>query len=107
MNRTARTSRIPGFYKLSIEERLKQVQAFADLTDDEIQILHGDDPERLEQASRMIENVGGLFHLPLGFAANFRIDDRDVLIPLVIEDQAHVDDTIPFLSFCRIVFPSP
>ena len=32
----------------------------------------------------------GLFHLPVGFAANFRLDGRDRLIPMVIEEPSVV-----------------
>ena len=90
MTDPTRSSRIPGFYKLSVEDRLDHIQRFANLSDADIDALRGHDPERLEQASRMIENVGGLFHLPMGFAANFRIDDADWLIPMVIEEPSVV-----------------
>ncbi len=85
-----RTSRLRGFYKLSVEARLAEVQRFASLTDDEVASLRGNDPERLGQANRMIENVAGLFHLPVGFGANFQIDGRDVLVPMVIEEPSVV-----------------
>ena len=87
---TEHTSRIPGFYKLSVEERLARIQAFAGLGEAEVAALRGHDPEWLERASRMIENVGGVFHLPIGFAANFRIDGVDRLIPMVIEEPSVV-----------------
>ncbi len=85
-----RSSRIPGLYKLPVEARLERVQAFADLTEDEVDLLRGADPERLALADRMIENVAGLFHLPVGFAANFRIDGVDRLLPMVIEEPSVV-----------------
>ena len=56
-----RTSRLPGFYRLSTEERLKRVQEFAGLTDEEVELLRA--PERglpPDVADRMIENVIGL-----------------------------------------------
>ena len=34
-----RTSRIPGFHKLSVEERLKIVREFAELSEDEMAVL--------------------------------------------------------------------
>jgi hydroxymethylglutaryl-CoA reductase len=86
----APSSRIAGFYKLSVDERLAIVREFADLTDEEVAELKGTDEVRLAQADKMIENVTGLFHLPVGFAANFRIDGRDVLVPMVIEEASVV-----------------
>lgn len=85
-----RSSRLTGFYKLGVRQRLGLVQRFADLDDHEVATLEGGNPQVLAQASRMIENVGGLFHFPVGFAANFRIDDRDVLVPMVIEEPSVV-----------------
>jgi hydroxymethylglutaryl-CoA reductase len=84
------SSRISGFYKLPIEERLLHVRRFGDLTDEDVATLTACDSLGLAQADRMIENVGGLFHLPVGFAANFRIDDRDLLVPMVIEEPSVV-----------------
>ena len=85
-----KTSRISGFYKLSLVERLAAVQRFADLSPDEIETLRSPDGLPLEMAARMIENVGGLYHLPVGFAANFRIDGRDRLVPMVTEEPSIV-----------------
>jgi hydroxymethylglutaryl-CoA reductase len=85
-----RSSRIPGLYKLSVRERLNKVKEFAGLTEDEAEVLLGSDPATLAMADKMIENVVGVFQFPIGFAANFRIDDRDVLVPLVIEEPSVV-----------------
>ncbi|MCO4764302.1 MAG: 3-hydroxy-3-methylglutaryl-CoA reductase, partial [Myxococcales bacterium] len=90
MSPTPRTSRLRGFYKLSIDERLAEVQRFAKLSDAEVSALRGIDEERLAQANHMIENVAGLFHLPVGFGANFKVDGRDVLVPMVIEEPSVV-----------------
>ena len=89
-DRSTRTSRIPGFYKLSVDERLAFIQAFADLDTGDLETLRGPGGRTLDQASRMIENVGGLFHLPVGFAANFRVDGLDHLLPMVIEEASVV-----------------
>ena len=90
MTETARSSRLSKFYKLSVDERLTVVQRIAGLTDDEVNTLRGSMPERLAEASHMIENVAGLFHLPVGIAANFRLDGHDVLVPMVIEEASVV-----------------
>ena len=50
------SSRIPGFYKLSVEERLRKVAEFSGLSDDETKaVLNQGLP--LDVADRMIENV--------------------------------------------------
>ena len=85
-----RTSRIPGFYKQSVEERLAHVKRFANLSDADIEALRGHDPAKLKAADKMIENVAGLFDLPVGIAANFRVDDSDYLLPMVIEEPSVV-----------------
>ncbi len=83
------SSRIPGFYKLSVEERLKKVAEFAGLSDEEVKaVLTQGLP--LEVADRMIENVIGTFELPLGIATNFLIDGKDYLIPMAIEEPSVV-----------------
>ncbi|AAB89513.1 hydroxymethylglutaryl-CoA reductase, degradative [Archaeoglobus sp.] len=87
--RRAMSSRIPGFYKLSVEERLKKVAEFAGLSDEEVKaVLSQGLP--LDVADRMIENVIGTFELPLGIATNFLIDGKDYLIPMAIEEPSVV-----------------
>ncbi len=50
-----RSSRIPGFYKLSLEQRVDETKEFATLTDDEVSTLRG--TLSLQLADRMIEDV--------------------------------------------------
>jgi len=85
-----KTSAISGFYKLSIDERLKVVKEFADLTDEEIGMLKASSSLSLELADRMIENVIGVFPMPMGIAVNFLINRKDYLIPMVIEEPSVV-----------------
>ncbi|MEN3051518.1 MAG: hydroxymethylglutaryl-CoA reductase, degradative [Candidatus Methanosuratincola petrocarbonis] len=82
--------RIPGFYKLSVDERLEKVAEFAGLSEDEKRILRSTGGLPIEIADRMIENVVGTFELPLGIATNFLIDGKDYLIPMAIEEPSVV-----------------
>ncbi len=84
-----KSSRVSGFYKLSMEERLKFVKEFAGLSDEEVEIIRGRGLP-LDIADRMIENVVGTYELPLGIAVNFRINDKDYLIPMAIEEPSVV-----------------
>jgi len=85
-----KTSQISGFYKLTPKERIKHVQDFADLTDKEVEVLQSTGALEMELADHMIENVVGTFSLPLGVAMNFRINKKDYMIPLAIEEPSVV-----------------
>jgi hydroxymethylglutaryl-CoA reductase len=84
------SSRLPGFFKASLEERGAQVQHFAGLTDEELALLRGERALDVQRADQMIENVVGLHALPLGIATNFCVNGRDYLIPMVIEEPSVV-----------------
>jgi hydroxymethylglutaryl-CoA reductase len=85
-----KSSRIPRFYQLSPEERLKYVAEFAELTPEEVELLKKHGGLDLSVANRMIENVIGTFGLPLGIATNFLINGKEYLIPMVIEEPSVV-----------------
>jgi hydroxymethylglutaryl-CoA reductase len=82
-----KSSRLPGFYKLPIAERLALIQAWADLTDEETAVF-AENGLSSEQANHMVENALGTFGLPLGIAANFLINGRDYLIPMAVEEPS-------------------
>ena len=85
----ARGSNLGSFYKLSVEERLRIVQEFSGLSDEEVHTLKtGALP--VPSAQRMIENVVGFLPLPLGIAVNFLVNDKDYLIPMAIEEPSVV-----------------
>ena len=86
----ARTSRIEGFYKLSMDERLKMVKDFSGLTDDEALALIGFQGLDPSIPDKMVENAIGSFALPLGIAVNFTINGKDYLIPMAIEEPSVV-----------------
>jgi hydroxymethylglutaryl-CoA reductase len=85
-----KTSQISGFYKLTPKQRIQYVKDFADLTDEEAELLQSPSSLELELADRMIENVVGTFSLPLGVAMNFLINGKDYLIPMAIEEPSVV-----------------
>lgn len=86
----SQSSRLPGFYKLSAGERARTVARWANLTGEEAQILSGELPLTPELADKLIENVVGVFGLPMGVAANFVVNGRDVLVPMVVEEPSVV-----------------
>ncbi|MES1171965.1 MAG: hydroxymethylglutaryl-CoA reductase, degradative [Bacteroidota bacterium] len=81
------SSRIPGFYKLSIAERRHVLRLRADLTDADLTALEtgGLDPNG---ADRVVENVVGVYALPLGLGLNFRVNGHDVLVPMAVEEPS-------------------
>lgn len=89
-----KSSRISGFYKLEMEERLNKVAEFSGLSDEEKECFLKNKELSLaidkSIADRMIENVIGIFELPLGIATNFRINGKDYLIPMAIEETSVV-----------------
>ncbi len=82
-------SRLPGFYKLPVDERAAMLAERASLTAVDLAALAsgGLSPEL---ADKLIENVAGVYGLPLGIAANFQVNGRDVLVPMVIEEPSVV-----------------
>jgi hydroxymethylglutaryl-CoA reductase len=95
-----RTSRISGFYRLGVSERLGIVKDFAGLTDEEVNLLQTS-KMGLVIADKMIENVIGTFELPLGIATNFLINGKDYLIPMAIEEPSVVAAASNAARMCR------
>jgi len=82
-------SSIPKFFEKTRKERLEILKKFAGLSDEEIQIIENSDGGiSYDKADKMVENAIGTFSLPLGIATNFRINDKDYLIPMVIEEPS-------------------
>lgn len=88
--REHKSSRLSGFYKWPLEERVEEIARWADLADADVATLHDAMRDDLAWADQMIENVVGLYALPLGIAVNFVVNGRDVLIPMVIEEPSVV-----------------
>jgi hydroxymethylglutaryl-CoA reductase len=84
------TSRIPGFYNLSLPERQQALQRAGSLSDEDLAALSGQQGLTIEQADHMIENVVGQFALPLGIALNFVVNGREVLVPMAVEEPSIV-----------------
>lgn len=90
MSHSEPSSRIGGFHKLSISERIDAVARFAGLDDAERQHLLNTGNLPPELADHLIENVVGTMNIPVGVATNMRIDGRDRLIPMATEESSVV-----------------
>jgi hydroxymethylglutaryl-CoA reductase len=85
-----RSSRLAGFYNLSPQDRKSLLRVEKDIPEDVLEVLTSVGGLSLKQADHMIENVVGIFGLPLGIAANFVVNGREVLIPMVVEEPSVV-----------------
>ena len=84
-------SRISGFYRLGVAERIATLQELGWLADaDAARLRGGHHVLSAGCADRMIENVVGVFGLPFAVAPNFVVNGRDCLAPLVVEEPSIV-----------------
>ena len=86
----SRTSRIPGFYKESVESRRRLLAEAADLDGPELtRVLAGGGLD-VTTADKTVENVVGTYALPFSVGLNARVNDRDFLVPMVVEEPSVV-----------------
>lgn len=83
-----KSSQVSGFYKLPVNKRIELVKQFANLDDSEADLFSS--CLDIGIADRMIENVLGSFELPLGIAVNFKINEKEYLIPMATEESSVV-----------------
>ncbi len=83
------TSRLAGFYRQSVAERQATLRENNNLTESEADALTRGGLA-IDIANRLIENVVGVYGLPLGIATNFLINGRDYVIPMAIEEPSVV-----------------
>ncbi|MEM8766657.1 MAG: hydroxymethylglutaryl-CoA reductase, degradative [Pseudomonadota bacterium] len=84
-------SRIPNFFKMTVAERITALRERELLSEEDVRALAtADHTLRLAVADKMIENVVGVFGLPMGLGLNFLINGRDYVIPLVVEEPSIV-----------------
>ena len=88
LNAEGRSSRLQGFYKRSLADRVALIADWAALSPVETALLAAS--LDTEQADKMVENVVGRYALPLGIGANFLINGREFLTPMAIEEPSVV-----------------
>lgn len=82
-----RTSRIPGFRDLPVDQRRTTAAESSGVDPDALRAFAA---EGADLADRMIENVVGVLGVPLGVAANFTVNGADVLVPMATEEPSVV-----------------
>ena len=90
MNTHTPSSRIGGFHKLAVSERIARLAQFAQLGADDQTLLAQTGNLPAETADHMIENFVGTMNIPMGVATNLRIDGRDRLVPMATEESSVV-----------------
>jgi hydroxymethylglutaryl-CoA reductase len=80
-------SRIPGFYRLSIEDRRQQLRLRSDLSAEDLATLERGGLDT-RAADQVVENVIGVYTLPLGLGLNFRVNGQDYLVPMAVEEPS-------------------
>jgi hydroxymethylglutaryl-CoA reductase len=84
------TSRFPGFYKISVQERRALVSDATGAAADDIErALEGGGLDA-ETADKFVENVLGTYSLPYGVALNVRVNGKDYVVPMVVEEPSVV-----------------
>ncbi|MGB7634311.1 MAG: hydroxymethylglutaryl-CoA reductase, degradative [Nitrososphaeraceae archaeon] len=88
---------------MSLTDRLDQIKKNASLEDRDILFLK-DSAQSLgfDNVNRMIENAIGVFHVPMGIATNFLINDIDYLIPMAIEEPSVIAATSKAAKIARL-----
>jgi len=90
MEKKDKSSRIKGFYKLSLEKRRQELIDLGFSTSENLQYFNPETALVLETAENMIENVIGTFSLPVGIALNFQVNGREVVVPMAVEEPSVV-----------------
>ena len=82
------SSELSGFYKLSLGARREKLASLLGLDAADLAPLAGDRGLRDVQADQMVENAVGILGMPLGVCANMRVDGRDYVVPMAVEEPS-------------------
>ena len=84
-------SRISGLYRQTVGERIDELERLDWLSAADAEILRQGRHVLIPAAAdKIIENVVGIFGLPLAIATNFVVNGRDYLVPMVVEEPSIV-----------------
>jgi hydroxymethylglutaryl-CoA reductase len=81
-------STVKGFYRLTLEERRRVTEQATSCTLDEIVSALDQGGLTPTTADKIVENVLGTYALPFGIALNFRVNDVDRWVPMVVEEPS-------------------
>ena len=78
------TSRLPGFYKLTLEERRRVAAEALGVDASELEEALFEGGLEAACADKTIENVIGTYAMPIGLTLNLQMNGRDYLVPMVV-----------------------
>lgn len=84
------SSRISGFHRRSLRDRLDTLFEHVELSEASRRHLSAGGHVPVADVDRMSENVIAQAALPLAVALNFRVNQRDVLVPMAVEEPSIV-----------------
>ena len=84
------SSRISGFHKQSVPERIALMAKLTHLDNEDEQRLGNCGNLSQDMGNHMIENFVGTMTIPVGIATNMRVDGKDVLVPMATEESSVV-----------------
>ncbi|WP_081142567.1 hydroxymethylglutaryl-CoA reductase, degradative [Ferroplasma acidiphilum] len=79
-------SLIHGFHKMTVDERRQIIREFSGLSSEDMEAM--DYRMDISTAGNMIENVYTIMDYPVGIATNFKINDKEYLIPMSLEEPS-------------------
>ncbi len=95
------SSRISGFYKKDVDERIEIVADRVGLSTEEVTTLKSRGGLTIEAADKMTENVIGSIAYPFSVAVNFRVNGKDYLVPMAGEEPSVVAAASNMARFMR------
>ncbi len=84
------TSRLPGFYKLSIDERQRAVATQTQISEFDLRRALSAGGMEVSTAEKTVENVIGTYSLPFSVGLNITVNGTDHLAPMVVEEPSVV-----------------
>lgn len=96
------SSALPGFFKLSLSERLSKLRSMFHLTDvEETTLTKPEEALDFDTANSMVENVIGRHVIPVGVATNFIVDGKEIIVPFATEEPSVIAGASNAAKLCR------
>lgn len=93
-------SRLSGFSKRPMEERLALIADRAGLSGEDREVLSSGGVS-MTLADRLVENAVGAIAVPMGIATNLVVDGEDVLVPMATEESSVIAAVCNAAKRCR------
>ncbi|WP_261133389.1 hydroxymethylglutaryl-CoA reductase, degradative [Bacillus sp. Marseille-Q3570] len=81
-------SEISKFYQMELKERQEWMKDQAGLFSDQTVLFENFGSLGADLSDQLIENTVGVMEVPLGVAVNFKVNGKDVLVPMAVEESS-------------------